>query len=66
MKRAMMIFKKSAPKLNCTPVVTDYGSVNWFGSINWKFLLPSVFSLQNNLVVWKECLGIIGYKIRGF
>jgi len=66
MKRAMMIFRKCAPRLTCVPVVTDYGSVNWFAPFSYRLFLPSVATLASNLTVWKECLGIIGYRIRGF
>ena len=66
MKRAMMIFRKCAPNLTCIPVVTDYGSVNWFGPLSLKLFIPSVHDFLGNLVVWKECLGVLGYKLRGF
>ena len=66
MKRAMMIFRKCAPELNCVPVVADYSSANWFSPLSFKLFRPSVSTFSGSLVVWKECLGVLGYKIRGF
>lgn len=66
MRRAMMIFKKCAPHLKCVPVPCDVGEVWFVEPLSLKFFKPSIGALCKNMVVYKECLGIIGYWIRGF
>ena len=66
MRRALMIFRKKAASLECVPVVTDFGSVNFYNSWAWNDLVPHMGTLVGNMVVYKECLGILGYKVRGF
>ena len=66
MRRALMIFRKKAPNLVCIPVVTDCGSVNFYSPWSWNDFVPHVGTLAGNMVVYKECLGILGYKVRGF
>ena len=66
MRRAMMIFKTMAPLLECTPVVVDFGEVCYLDGLRWNHFLPSPLSLAKNFVVYKECLGILGYWLRGF
>ena len=66
MPRAMMIFKKCAPEIDCYPVACDYKSVCCWHPWGWGDFIPHVGTLCGNLVVWKECLGIVGYKLRGF
>lgn len=66
MRRALMIFKKKAASLECVPVATDFGGVNFFTPWSWDDFVPHVGTLAGNMVVYKECLGILGYKVRGF
>lgn len=66
MKRAMMIFRKAAPGLVCIPAGTDYGSYDPDALMRWEMFTPSVGALGGNMVLYKELLGVIGYKLRGF
>lgn len=66
MRRALMIFKKKSPRLECVPVVTDCGSVNFYNLWSWNDFIPQIGGFFGNLIVYKECLGILGYKLRGF
>lgn len=66
MRRAMMIFKKSAPHLSCIPVACDHSEVCYLEDLCWKHFIPSCSGLAKNMVVYKECLGILGYWLRGF
>lgn len=66
LKRAMMIFKKAAPGLVCIPAGTDYGSYDPGFPMRWEMFTPSVGALGANMVLYKELLGVIGYKLRGF
>lgn len=66
MRRAMMIFKTIAPEIDYIAVPCDYGEVHYLDDITYKHFFPSVGCLCKNMVVYKECLGILGYWIRGF
>ena len=66
MRRSLMIFKKRASGLECIPAATDYDSVNFFSECSWKDFVPSSGALWWNMVIYKECLGVLGYKMRGF
>lgn len=66
MRRAMMIFKKKAPDIECVPVVADHGSVNFYSPLTLEDFIPHVGTLAGNMIVYKECLGVFGYKMRGY
>lgn len=66
MKRAMMIFRKAAPELECVAAGTDYGSYDPNSEFNLNLFYPAPGTLAGNMVVYKEWLGVLGYKLRGF
>jgi len=66
MKRSMMIFRKCAPKLECIAAGTDYGSYDPDAPWRWDDFCPSAGAFAGNMVLFKEWLGIIGYRLRGF
>ncbi len=67
MKRSMITHKKIAPGVDWVPVVTKYGALEYWPNMTIvKWLRPSMGTLYKNLSYSKECLGIFGYRIRGF
>lgn len=66
MRRAMMIFKTIAPDFEYIAASCDYGEVCYLGNMTYKHFVPSVGCLFKNMIVYKECLAIFGYWLRGF
>lgn len=67
MKRSMIIHQKVAPEIDWIPVITKYGALDyWPGMPFLEWINPSIGTLYKNSTYSKECLGILGYRVRGF
>lgn len=63
MRRAMYMFEKYAPNVNCIPAATNYLALPWKGdSFRWRSLLPSIDAFARNNSFIHEYVGYYGYK----
>lgn len=64
MRRALLLFRKFAPKLEIIPAPTDYEAlVNAVHPLCALDFIPSADLLNRNSVCFKECLGYWGYRL---
>lgn len=63
MRRAMYMFEKYAPELECIPAATNYLALPWKDNpFSFRSLVPNIDAFSRNNSFIQEYVGYYGYK----